>query len=207
MFLCWAVFTDEGACVERWKSTHGAAQREAIRGAAVFQAGPNGSRVNAATRDCQQLLSPHLLNKWRDLSKKARRALTDDHSGGERCVYMYACDRASSGVCAHTLSCRRERRERSLVEDPWQLCLFRLPAFSSGISRFVPLLLQRLRWTSTRTTWTAFLVFLKQKQKDASGQFLITPKAQTGLRLIRRSCLEEQKRLAWSALCMCKLHT
>lgn len=180
-----------GACVERWKSTHGAAQREAIRGAAVFQAGPNGSRVNPATRDCQQLLSPHLLNKWRDLSKKPRRALTDDHSGGERCVYMYACDRASSGVCAHTLSCRRERRVLSLVEDPWQLCLFRLPAFSSGISRFVPLLLQRLRRMSTRTTRTAFLAFLKQKQKDASGQFLITPKAWTGLALIRRSCLEE----------------
>lgn len=163
MVLCWAVFTDVGACVERWKSTYGAAQREAIRGAAVFQAGPNGSRVNAATRDCQQPLSPHLLNKWRDLSKKARRALTDDHSSGERCVYMYACDRASSEVCAHTLSCRRERRVLSLVEDPWQLCWFWLPTFSSRISRFVPLLLQRLRRMSTWITWTAFLVFLKQK--------------------------------------------
>lgn len=58
-----AVFTDMRAFVDRWKSTHRTAQWEAIRAAAVFQAWPNGSRVNAATRDCQELLSPHLLNK------------------------------------------------------------------------------------------------------------------------------------------------
>lgn len=93
-----------GACVERWKSTHGAAQREAIRGAAVFQAGPNGSRVNPATRDCQQRLSPHLLNKWRDLSKKARRTLTDDHSGGEKmCVYVRVWSRIIGSLCTHSV--------------------------------------------------------------------------------------------------------
>lgn len=28
--------------------------------------------------------------------------MTDDHSGGERYVYMDVCDHTSSGVCAHT---------------------------------------------------------------------------------------------------------
>lgn len=89
-------------------------QWEAIRAAAAFQAWPNGSRVNAATRDCQQLLSPHLLNKWRDPSKKAQRTLTDDHNGGERYVYMDVCDHTSSGVCAHTRGANRTRTNYNL---------------------------------------------------------------------------------------------
>lgn len=141
-----AVFTDASAFVERWKSAHRTAQREAIRAAAVFQARPNGSRVNAATRDCQQLRSPHLLNKWRDPSKKAQHALTDDHSGGERYVYMGVCDRTSSRVCAR-LSCRRERRFGVL----WRVCCvvaFHLtPTFSCRhFSRLIHLLGRWCGW-------------------------------------------------------------
>lgn len=54
----------------RWIKENRTAQQEAITAAAVLQGWPNGSRVNAATRDFKQHLYAHLLNKWRDLSKK-----------------------------------------------------------------------------------------------------------------------------------------
>lgn len=112
-----AAFTFIWVTAGRWKSTNRTAQREAIRAAAVFLGWPNGSRVNAAARDFQQLPSPHLLYKWRDLSKKHNVRWQLIRGGGRMCVHECVCvcflngkeeqhtDRWWSGVCAHIHLC------------------------------------------------------------------------------------------------------
>lgn len=127
--LC-CIYRHEGVLID--ESLHTGRHSERQLEQPQFQAWSSGSRVNAATRDRQQPLSPHLLNKWRDPSKKAQRTMTDDHSGGERYVYMDVCDHTSSGVCAHTLVSFLQKSEEilSIVKAGllW-LCLIPPPRF------------------------------------------------------------------------------
>ena len=137
-----AVFTSIWVSAGRSTSTNRTAQQEAIRAAAVFRGWPNGSRVNAAVRDSQLLLSPRLLNKCRNLCRNGQCSLTADQTGGEWCMYVCTwkeephTDRCGnlclqwcaktgacwSGVCAHTRFCHTvSRGDGGLSRDCFHL--------------------------------------------------------------------------------------
>lgn len=119
LYLRW-----RGQVVSRWKSTNtGRHSERQLEPPQYFKTRPHGSRVNAAARDFQQLPSPHLLNKWRDLftTHNAHRQMT----GREKRDISYALMRrgqrhadGQSGLSAVDLNyCRGNVRKHKVLSQ------------------------------------------------------------------------------------------